>query len=355
MHRVVIQPTSYDTCAGAVDRAFEKFPLEITGKKVMIKPNLLRSSSPDEHIVTHPALVQAVVGKVESLSPAEIVVGDNPGLFGYGDNEKCFQETGLMEAAGPHYRNIGDATRKLAFNPDFMPEIGVSSDILDADILISLPKFKTHGLTVMTGAIKNSYGILPGAQKARLHGLAGSPKRFHQVIVEVFRQRVPDLYIMDAVVGMEGNGPASPDLREIGLVLAADNAVAMDAVVARMMGLDPGHLRFLQIAREIGLGDFDADKIQIEGDMPVLVDFKLPPLGGEAIVGNPEVLEILEAKSLLRPAADPALCTACGACVDHCPVSALEFQDAFPVVEADTCITCFCCQEICPEKAITLK
>ena len=105
-----------------------------------------------------------------------------------------------------------------------MPEIGVSQEIMDADIFISLPKFKTHGLTVLTGAIKNSYGILPGAQKARLHQLAGTPKRFHEVIVEVFRLRVPDMFIMDAVVGMEGNGPASPDVREIGLILAADNA-----------------------------------------------------------------------------------------------------------------------------------
>ena len=354
MHRVIIQPASYDNCAEAVDLAFERFPLDFAGKKVMIKPNLLRSSSADEHIVTHPALLRAVVAKVETLFPAEIVVGDNPGLFGYGDNEKCFQETGLMDAAGPHYRNIGDATRRLAFNPDFMPEIGVSKDILDADILISLPKFKTHGLTVMTGAIKNSYGILPGAQKARLHGLAGSPQRFHRVIVEVFRQRVPDLYIMDAVVGMEGNGPAAPDLREIGLVLASDNAVAMDAVVARMMGLDPGRLLFLEIAREMGLGDFDAAKIQVEGELPVLDDFKLPPLGGEAIAGDPEVVQILEAKTLLRPVADSELCTACGACVDHCPVSALEFQGDIPLVIADTCITCFCCQEICPEKAITL-
>jgi uncharacterized protein (DUF362 family)/NAD-dependent dihydropyrimidine dehydrogenase PreA subunit len=355
MHRVLIQPSSYDNCAEAVDLAFKKFPLEITGKKVMIKPNLLRASSADEHIVTHPALLRAVVAKVETLSPAEIVVGDNPGLFGYGDNEKCFQETGLMDAAAPHYRNIGDAIRKLPFNPDFMMDIGVSSDILDADILISLPKFKTHGLTVMTGAIKNSYGILPGAQKAKLHRLAGSAKRFYQVIVEVFRQRVPDLFIMDAVVGMEGNGPASPDLRAIGLVIAADNAVAMDAVVARMMGFDPGRLRFLQIASELGLGDFDAGRIQVDGELRVLDDFKLPPLGGEAIAGNPEVLEMLEAKTLLRPVADPELCTACGSCIDHCPVSALEFQDAFPVVDADTCISCFCCQEICPEKAITLK
>jgi uncharacterized protein (DUF362 family) len=355
MHRVMIQSASYDTCAEAVERAFETFPLAIEGQKVMIKPNLLRSSSADEHIVTHPALVRAVVAKVETLSPAHIVVGDNPGLFGYGDNEKCFQETGLMDAAGSHYRNIGDDIHKLSFNPEFMPQIGVSADIMDADIVISLPKFKTHGLTVMTGAIKNSYGILPGAQKARLHGIAGSPQRFHQVIVEVFRQRVPDLFIMDAVVGMEGNGPASPDLRKIGVIIASDNAVAMDAVVARMMGLDPGRLRFLKIAREWGLGDFDADKILVNDEMPVLDDFKLPPLGGEAIVGNPEVLEVLEAKTLMRPVADPELCTACGACVDHCPASALEFEDEWPVVAADICITCFCCQEICPEKAITLK
>ena len=355
MHRVLIHPASYNTCAQAVELAFEKFPLAFAGKKVMIKPNLLRSSSPDEHIVTHPALLHAVVKKVETLSPAEIVVGDNPGLFGYGDNQKCFQETGLMDAAGPHYRNINDDIRKLDFNPDFMPEIGVSADIMDADILISLPKFKTHGLTVMTGAIKNSYGILPGAQKSRLHGIAGSPKRFHQLIVEVFRQRVPDLYIMDAVMGMEGNGPASTDLREIGVVLASDNAVAMDAVVARMMGLDPGRLRFLEIAREMGLGDFNENKIHIDGDLPVLDDFKLPPLGGEAIAGNPDVIQNLEAKTRLRPVADPELCTACGACVDHCPVEALELRDEYPVVDADTCITCFCCQEICPEKAITLK
>ena len=119
MHRVMIQPSSYDNCAAAVDLAFEKFPLEIAGKKVLIKPNLLRASSAEEHIVTHPALVRAVVEKVESLSPAGILVGDNPGLFGYGDNEKCFQETGLMAAAGPYYRNIGDSTRKLAFQPGF--------------------------------------------------------------------------------------------------------------------------------------------------------------------------------------------------------------------------------------------
>ncbi|MEJ2038364.1 MAG: DUF362 domain-containing protein, partial [Desulfosarcinaceae bacterium] len=271
------------------------------------------------------------------------------------DNENSFEKTGLMAAAKGHYKNLGDRMKKLAFNPDFMPEVGISREIWDADILISLPKFKTHGLTVMTGAVKNSYGILPGAQKARLHQIAGSPERFHDVIVEVFRLRVPDLFIMDAVVGMEGNGPAGPDLREIGLVLASDNAVALDGVVARMMGLDPARLRFLQKAKAMGLGDFDAEATQIDGEMRILPDFKLPPLGGEVIMGNPAIQQLMQAKTKIRPQADQDLCTACGTCVEHCPVSAITMVEDLPVADPDTCITCFCCQEICPEKAMALK
>jgi uncharacterized protein (DUF362 family)/NAD-dependent dihydropyrimidine dehydrogenase PreA subunit len=355
MHRVMIHPASYESLSGAVDRVFEIFPQELSHKKVVIKPNVLRGATAEDHITTHPSLLRAVVEKVEKMSPAEIVVGDNPGIFGYGDNENSFEKTGLMDASKGYYRNLGNTTQNLVFDPDFMPEVGISKEILDADVIISLPKFKTHGLTIMTGAIKNSYGILPGAQKARLHRIAGTPERFNDVIVDVFRLRVPDLFIMDAVVGMEGNGPASPDLREIGLILASDNAVALDGVVARMMGLDPGRLRFLQKAKAMGLGDFDAQMVQIDGEMQIIKDFKLPPLGGEAASTNPSVQEFMESRTQVRPLADPELCTGCGICIDHCPVSALTMKDTFPEVDPDICITCFCCQEICPEKAMTLK
>jgi uncharacterized protein (DUF362 family)/Pyruvate/2-oxoacid:ferredoxin oxidoreductase delta subunit len=355
MHRVMIHQATYENCREAVDHAFLLFPQEITGKKVVIKPNVLRTSKAEEHIVTNPALLRAVVEKVVEMGPAELVVGDNPGLFNYGDNENSFTQTGLMAAAKGYYRNLGDTTEQLAFNPDYLPEVAVSKDIMDADILISLPKFKTHGLTVMTGAIKNSYGILPGAQKARLHRLAGTAERFHELIVDVFRLRVPDFFIMDAVIGMEGNGPASPELREIGLILAADNAVALDAVVARMMGVDPGCLRFLQKAKACGLGDFAADRIAIDGELRVLPDFKLPPSGGEYIHNNPNIQALLQNKTELRPQADAEWCTSCGACIEHCPVAALTMIDRTPVVDADRCIACFCCQEICPEKAMALK
>lgn len=355
MSKVLIHPATYENIRAAVDRVFELFPFDVKGKKVLIKPNVLRASAAEESIVTNPAVLRAVVDKVEAMGPASLIVGDNPGLFSYGANAESFVKTGLMEAAGGHYQNIGNDSQRVSFNAKFMPTVSVSRAVLDADVIISLPKFKTHGLTVLTGAIKNSYGILPGAQKAMLHKAAGNPERFQEVIVDVFRLRVPDLFIVDAVVGMEGNGPASPDLRTIGLVLASDNAVAVDAVIATMMGCEPGRLHFLQKAKEAGLGNYELNTIEVIGELKRLSDFRLPPLGGEALLRNESLQAIIHKRTLLRPHADPEKCTSCGTCIEHCPVSALSLIDAVPRVDADTCIACFCCQEMCPEKAITLR
>ncbi len=355
MSKVMIHPATYDNVTGAVDRAFEFFPVDIRGKKVLIKPNVLRASEAGEGIVTHPAVLRAVVEKVESMSPASIVVGDNPGVFSYGANEESFRKTGLMEAAKGYYRNIGNEAARVAFNPDFAPEVSISRIVREAEIIISLPKFKTHGLTVLTGAIKNSYGFLPGAEKAGLHKAAGSAERFHEMIVDVFLLRVPDLFIVDAVVGMEGNGPASPDLRHIGLILASDNAVAMDGVIAFMMGCEPGQLGFLRKAKAAGLGDYDLGQIEIVGRLARLPDFKLPPMSGEAVLRNEVMQGMIRNRTMSRPEADPEWCTGCGTCVDQCPVSALSMNGPVPEVDADRCIACFCCQEVCPEKAIALK
>lgn len=355
MHKVMIQPSDYENISKAVDHAFELFPISIKGKKVLVKPNVLRSSDTNEGIVTNPALLRAVVEKVETYQPASLTVGDNPGLMSYGANEQSFQRTGLMEAAKGYYRNIGNESVEVRFNPEFMTTISVSRAVMEADLIISLPKFKTHGLTVMTGAIKNSYGILPGAQKAALHKAAGNPARFHDVVVDVFKIRPPDFFIVDAVIGMEGNGPASPDLRDIGLVLASNNAVALDSVIATLMGCDPSQLLFLRKAKELGLGHYELSEIEIIGQLTPIPDFKLPPMSGEAIFSNLAIQEIMTQKITLRPKVDPHLCTKCGTCVDQCPVSALSMGELIPEVDPEKCITCFCCQEMCPEHSITLS
>ena len=178
MNSVLIEPARYDNVRPAVDRAFECFPLAVKGRKVFIKPNVLRASETREGIVTHPSVLQAVVEKVKSMQPAQLVVGDNPGLFNYGANEESFWKTGLMDAAQGCYRNIGNDAVRVDFSPEFMPSVSLSRVILEADIVISLPKFKTHGLTVLTGGIKNSYGSRP-ACAAVLSGLpAGSHSCF---------------------------------------------------------------------------------------------------------------------------------------------------------------------------------
>jgi uncharacterized protein (DUF362 family)/Pyruvate/2-oxoacid:ferredoxin oxidoreductase delta subunit len=352
----MIHPANYEDVREAVERSFELFPLKLLGKRVLIKPNVLRASEAREGIVTNPAVLRAVVDKVEAMKPASIVVGDNPGLFDYGANETSFRKTGLMEAARGYYQNIGGDSQKVDFNPAFMPAVNVSKAVLDADIVISLPKFKTHGLTVITGAIKNSYGILPGAQKAQLHKAAGNAERFQEMLVDVFRLRIPDFFIMDAVVGMEGNGPASTDLRDIGMIIASDNAVALDSVVAVMMGCEPRCLRFLQKAKEVGIGDYDPKTIEVVGELKPIPNFKLPPFGGQVILQNDAIQTLIKNRTLMRPQADRNLCTGCGTCIDHCTVSALSIgDDNLPIVDADTCISCFCCQELCPEKAIALR
>lgn len=355
MSRVMIHPAGYENVGEAVERAFDLFPLDVTGKKVLINPNVLRASEVNEAITTHPAVVRAVVEKVETMGPAVIVVGDNPGVFSYGANEASFAKAGLIEAARGYYVNIGKESGRVDFNPAFLPEVSLSRIVLEADIIISLPKFKTHGLTLLTGAIKNCYGFLPGAQKARLHKAAGCRERFHEMIVDVFRLRVPDLFIVDAVVGMEGDGPASPDLRDIGLILASDNGVATDATIARLMGYDPGLLRFLQKAKEAGLGDYDSRTIDIVGELKPLPDFKLPAMSAELVTQSRTAEEMLHNRTLQRPQVDIKGCTGCATCVDQCPVSALTVVDGVPEVDADTCIACFCCQEICPEKAVALR
>jgi uncharacterized protein (DUF362 family)/Pyruvate/2-oxoacid:ferredoxin oxidoreductase delta subunit len=358
MHRVLIEPADYQTCRPAVEKAFSLFAPSVRGKKVLVKPNVLRAARPEEAVTTHPAVLRAVVECLQDLGAAQITVGDNPGLMGYGANEKSFERAGLIEASLGHYKNIGLDAVEVPFSVlgdvAAMPRVSVSRAVLEADCFISLPKFKTHGLTVITGAVKNSYGILPGAQKALLHKLSGSPERFQEVVVDVFALRPPDFILVDAILGMQGNGPASTDLRWIGRILAADNAVALDSVICRMAGLEPGKLRLLHKARELGLGDFAPEAVELLGELAVLEGFRLPPLDGGAIQHSANLQSLLESRIVMRPKADPARCTACGTCVDQCPAQALRIEDNVAVVDKALCIACFCCQEMCPEKAIAL-
>lgn len=354
MHKVLIAGATYQDCRKAVAQAFATFPLPIQGKRVLVKPNLVKAGEPEAGQITHPAILQAVVEKVEELGASEIMVGDNVGGSNYGRNKATFVEAGLMAAARGHYRNIGKEARLLAFDPAFIGHVFVSREVLEADLFISVPKFKTHRFVGLSVAIKNNFGILPGAQKANFHLMVKTPVDFARLQVEVFRLRPPDLVIVDGVLTMEGHGPLSPQLRYLGKVLASDSGVALDATVARMMGYDPSLVPLLHFARDRGLGPHSDEDIEILGCLETISNFVVPTLAEITSTVPRDHTGWLAQMAFLRPSVETRKCDGCGLCAQVCPPGAMRMADILPTLDASLCIPCYCCQESCPPGAITM-
>jgi Pyruvate/2-oxoacid:ferredoxin oxidoreductase delta subunit len=259
-----------------------------------------------------------------------------------------------MEAAEGCFLYAGkDAVEAQAKAP-WPQKVVVSRSLFDADWVINVPKFKTHMQTKVTGAVKNMFGILVGAEKARVHLAASHPEDFARALVGIYQIRVPDLTIMDAIVGMEGNGPSGKDLRQIGKILASRNGVSIDGVMASMMGVAPPKIETLRIAAQAGLGEIDPEKMNIQGAWVPLPKFKMP----WTFISQGRMGKILN-KLLYRPFIKPRikvkkdLCTQCGVCIQHCPAQALT-MDKIPRLDAPKCISCYCCYELCSSQAIEL-
>jgi Pyruvate/2-oxoacid:ferredoxin oxidoreductase delta subunit len=184
----------------------------------------------------------------------------------------------------------------------------------------------------------------------RTHKKAGNPFNFAEALVEVFAIRIPDLVIVDGVLAMEGNGPASKDLINLGKIMAGDDPVAVDTVVAYMMGFSDLP-RSIELAAARGYGISELSKIKIIGELKVIPGFKLPQMDSRALTN---VITTMDSITAVKPWVDKELCSLCETCIEHCPSGALT-MDEFPVVSPELCIACFCCQELCPQKAIELK
>ena len=353
--RVLIRPAEYEGAGldAAVEDFFEAFSPPIAGKKVLVKPNMLSARPPHRAVTTHPSVVAAVVRAVGRRSPAQIWVGDNPGMRYYGDSGEVAARTGILEAAGEYYRHLGRNPRRVRMHSAFAPEVTVSGEVLDCDVLITLPKFKTHSLTTLTCAIKNSYGFLLGAEKARLHRLARSPQAFACTVVDVWALRPPDFAIVDAVTAMQGNGPSSRDVFHYGRLLASNDCVALDAAVGALMGLEPAEVPTTVEAASRGLGEADLGKIEVDGPFEPIPGFKLPSTMARGRLAA-FLARLAGGLVVSEPRADTNECVRCGLCMEHCPTEAIR-MDPFPVISRRRCIRCYCCLEFCPCEAMKLS
>lgn len=363
MSKVLVMDSTYDTCAEAVDRAFATFPLAISGKKVAVKINALKACDPDrEAMVTHYKLVKAVVDKVAALGPAEMVVGDSVGTQFYGISEYVFRTARLKEAAGSYYRNFNRRLSVITMKEPFDRKVAVLKDVLDADVYISVPKMKTHGLTMISGGIKNNYGLLPGAQKSWFHYYSVDPKRFARVIIEMFRLRRPDLVIMDAILAMEGYGPSSPETRWVNRILASSDAVALDTVEAKIIGFDVPDVPTLTIARDLKLGQTDLHSIKVMGDASTIAEYHRPTPPESTfhykagIGGNMTSIEFFRERVATRPVISAEKCAPdCRECVTACPSGALTQGPDIPLLDSSRCILCSACKETCNHGALELR
>ena len=326
-----------------------------SGDKVLIKPNILLAKEPEEAITTHPAVIEAVINAVQKIGAIPFV-GDSPGGL-VGNVGRHWEITGIEEVCNRlnveilNFEASGVYEKRINGN-----HYHIAKPVLDVDFVINVPKIKTHGLTTLTCALKNMYGAIPGLTKVNYHKEAPKPSDFSSLVVDIFALTKPNLNIIDGIIGMEGSGPSSGNPKELGMILASTDGVALDSYICHILGKDPMKVATNKIAYERGLGEANINEIEVLGHQPpAITDFKWPP----GISSSMDMVPNFIVKGLMkfywsRPAINPDLCTNCKSCVNSCPVEALTIGVNIPEFNYPECINCLCCIEMCPQKAVHL-
>ncbi len=327
------------------------------GQNVLLKPNLLAGKAPELAVTTHPAIVRAVAEMALEAGGA-VSLGDSPGI---GNAVNVARKCGIMavvEELGLTFAPF-ETARKIRPRGRTFQELEVAEALLEADVVINLPILKTHQMMGLTCAVKNMFGAIVGLRKPRLHLQAGNDKAlFALMLLELCEQLKPTLSIVDAVVGMEGDGPGSGDPVAIGALLAGTNPLAVDTVAAELVGLRPEQVWTQQLARETERQGAWLQQITCCGDP--LEDLRISgfkaPKNTEINGSMPAFMQRLLKQALTaRPEPLHHTCTRCGICVDHCPPEAMSIENSRLQIDYKACIRCFCCQELCPQGALATR
>ncbi len=339
------------------------------GQRVLVKPNLLSPTPPERAVTTDPAVVEAVVRSVQQAGGRPLIAESASSAFPYtpAGLQHLYQVTGMTGVAERTGVELNMDVEVVAMTcPDKCNKrrVEVIRPLAEADVVISLPRLKTHALTVFSGATKNCFGVIPGARKMLYHGLLGYLDDFCDMLLDVAMLANPALVVMDGIVAMDGEGPAAGDPFPLGLLLASDNSIAMDMAATQIVGIPPLDVPVLRRATERGFWPGHPTDVKILG--PALSDirvtnFRYPqarPLLGKRVVPPwlKSTMHWLSARfTMQRPVPMAGRCTACATCVRTCPAKAIKIRRKLARVDDSLCIRCYCCHEVCPERAIELK
>ncbi|MDP6625350.1 MAG: DUF362 domain-containing protein [Nitrospinota bacterium] len=327
------------------------------GDTVLLKPNLLAAKTPETAATTHPSVVQAA-GELVRDCGAKVVIGDSPAIGSWNNITK---KTGMAEVAdrlGAKLVHFDKPVKVEKNEKHLFKLLEISKAALEADLVINLPKLKTHTQMYLTLGVKNIFGCVVGKKKPQLHMEAGRDSRqFARMLVEIYGSISPALTIIDGIIGMEGNGPGSGTPKAIGLILASGDAVAMDRIICEIIGAEPEKLFILSAARELGYGNTELKSIDVKGENieSIRIDsFKFPSLTS-AEFGPPFLRKLIKDLVNSKPKEDIKQCTLCNFCIDVCPPKIIRKKINRLNFNYDDCIRCYCCIEVCPEGAMKVK
>jgi len=353
------------------------------GQRVVLKPNLLRAMAPAVACTTHPAVVRAAVRLVQEAG-ATAVIADSPG----GPSarpwlRRVFETTGMRQVAEETGAELSyDTTVVHVSHPDgrLLKMVEVIAPVVQADAVINLAKFKTHNLTVLTAAVKNLFGVVPGLDKMGYHAKLYDRRMFAQGLVDVATCVRPTLSITDGIVAMEGDGPSGGRPFPGRALLASPDMFAADVVAMGLAGWDPLTMPTLSVAAEWGLTTGQLADVELRGDplagllfqgfrpgSATVVDPGLVPRGLQEQVRSPAcrvggagrrrlpgALRRWATRQLIVTPQAGRRCTGCGHCAQLCPVQAIHVRARRAEIDARRCIRCYCCHELCPELAVEL-
>lgn len=332
------------------------------GQRVLVKLNPLSAHPPERAVTTHPAVVKAVVQMVQARGSTAIV-GDSPGgVLTDAQYRALLEITGIwrvIEETGCAWANFDAETTDITSDTArVFKRFTTCKAPLDADVIIALPKLKTHQFMFYTGAVKLLYGLLSGLVKAEYHLHAGrSQDTFADLLLDIHDTFPPALAIMDAVVGMEGNGPTYGTPREVGLILASPSCTALDFVMAHLIGLNPTMVPTVRAAIRRGSGPARLEDITLFGEDPQAA--RVPDFRQARTLrvgtGNARFAAWSSWLFSAWPEIDESLCKRCGTCATHCPPESIAGNKGeLPRIDLSACLRCYCCHELCPHGAVRI-
>lgn len=364
------KPTISRAVAGMLEGLGGMGAFVAPGERIALKPNLLLAISPEAAVTTHPLLVEVVAEMVREAGGRPVLIESSAaGMPQSGRGmERVLRKTGMREMAeriGLEVDVAGEARTISHPGAQLTKRLDLLSSALDADGLISLAKFKTHTFATFTGGVKNLFGCVPGLTKAGYHAKLSDVDHFADMLLDVYDLLRPRLTVMDGVLAMEGDGPGTGGTpRELGLLLASADALALDAVACEIASIPHESVPVFRRAQARGYGGWRAEEARVflyDLERLPRESFRPPkraldPTGYNTTGRIQRLVRELGKNALTaRPLPSAGRCTGCRTCSRACPVGAIEMRDRLASVLDDRCIRCYCCHELCPDAAIDLE